>query len=555
MKGSVKKLTAVTAALVLAVSTLGSTAVFAAEEEEILLDMDAVSGTEEETNLQSEDEIPLEVTDEAADSNSEDSKAADADASDSGIVDLNSADTDAADAGTRKEQDNTELLIDSEEDEEKADASDRDSDTEKKDAAKKENAEDEKDSNLAEEDENEEAVLGDGADLLKIAEQMDADTLQTSKANRVYTVCLDPGHGGKDCGATNEDLGLREADLTHKIAYYCEQELKKYPNIKVVKTRSTITEEMYGSSGSDLIHRTEIGKENNADLFFCIHINSAEAKKANGVEVYYQNESYVPRLGILGRQAAQAAADRLEMLGLEKRFGTDGKTGVKTWVSDPEFTYPDGSTTDYLSILRNCKLRNIPSILIEHGFISNEEDCKTFFNESGLKAMGIADAKAIVAYFNTNPSVEGFYSEPDTDVEQSGSAEMYRMYNPNSGEHFYTANAAEKENLVKLGWSYEGIGWTAPAVSAAPVYRLYDANSGDHHYTMDLGEANYLIRVGWSNEGIGWYSDVTKGKALYRQYNPNAKCGSHNYTTNANEARYLVKQGWKDEGTAWYGLK
>ena len=42
-------------------------------------------------------------------------------------------------------------------------------------------------------------------------------------------------------------------------------------------------------------------------------------------------------------------------------------------------------------------------------------------------------------------------------AEEAGQ-EMYRLYNPNSGEHFYTADADEKGNLVRVGWRYEGIG-------------------------------------------------------------------------------------------------
>lgn len=132
---------------------------------------------------------------------------------------------------------------------------------------------------------------------------------------------------------------------------------------------------------------------------------------------------------------------------------------------------------------------------------------------------------------------------------------MYRVYNKNSGEHFYTASAAERDNLVKVGWKDEGIGWTAPRTSSEPVYRLYNKNSGDHHYTTSVGERNSLIRLGWKDEGIGWYSDTNEEVPLYRQYNPNAKSGSHNYTTSKAENDALVKAGWKAEGIGWYGVK
>ena len=133
--------------------------------------------------------------------------------------------------------------------------------------------------------------------------------------------------------------------------------------------------------------------------------------------------------------------------------------------------------------------------------------------------------------------------------------DMYRLYNPNSGEHFYTASANEKNHLVSVGWKYEGTGWVAPSLSATPVYRLYNKNAGDHHYTMNQKERDHLVSVGWSSEGIGWYSDDAKTIPLYRQYNPNAKAGSHNYTTNKAENDHLVKIGWKGEGVGWYALE
>ncbi|WP_288338896.1 hypothetical protein [uncultured Allobaculum sp.] len=80
---------------------------------------------------------------------------------------------------------------------------------------------------------------------------------------------------------------------------------------------------------------------------------------------------------------------------------------------------------------------------------------------------------------------------------------MYRLYNPNSGEHFYTAGTREQNYLLSVGWKDEGIGWIAPLSSQHPVYRLYNANAGDHHCTMDARERDQLIKFGWKDEGIG----------------------------------------------------
>ena len=129
---------------------------------------------------------------------------------------------------------------------------------------------------------------------------------------------------------------------------------------------------------------------------------------------------------------------------------------------------------------------------------------------------------------------------------------MYRMYNPNNGEHFYTADLSEANGLSAAGWNYEGVAWYAPE-TGSPVYRLYNPNAGDHHYTTNLAEKNTLASLGWKDEGIGWYSSKS-GTALLRLYNPNTTgAGAHHYTTDTSEKNNLISIGWKDEGIGWYG--
>lgn len=136
---------------------------------------------------------------------------------------------------------------------------------------------------------------------------------------------------------------------------------------------------------------------------------------------------------------------------------------------------------------------------------------------------------------------------------------MYRLYNPNSGEHFYTASDVEKDATVAAGWNYEGIGWHAPVTSETPVYRVYSGT--DHHYTKDAGERDALVQLGWKDEGTSFYSDDQERVPLYRQFNPNVdpnaatnNAGSHNYTTSLDEHSRLVSIGWNDEGIGWYGV-
>lgn len=130
---------------------------------------------------------------------------------------------------------------------------------------------------------------------------------------------------------------------------------------------------------------------------------------------------------------------------------------------------------------------------------------------------------------------------------------MYRVYNRNNGEHFYTKDTYEKGKLIDLGWQDEGVGWYAPTSSATPVFRLYNANAGDHHYTVDKYERDHLIRLGWQDEGVGWYSGGTI--PLHRSYNVNAKAGSHHYTTNKSETENLNNNGWAYEGISWYASR
>lgn len=134
----------------------------------------------------------------------------------------------------------------------------------------------------------------------------------------------------------------------------------------------------------------------------------------------------------------------------------------------------------------------------------------------------------------------------------ASSIPMYRLYNPNSGEHFYTKTVSERDHLRSVGWRYEGIGWQAPT-NGNPVYRLYNPNAGDHHYTLLASERDHLKKVGWRDEGISWYSP-NSGIPLYRLYNPNAKAGSHHYTPITSERDNLKKAGWRYEGIAWYAV-
>lgn len=131
---------------------------------------------------------------------------------------------------------------------------------------------------------------------------------------------------------------------------------------------------------------------------------------------------------------------------------------------------------------------------------------------------------------------------------------VYRVYNPNSGEHHFTLSKEEQDMLVSLGWKNEAIAWVSPGWSKTPVYRLYNPNAGEHHYTTNEAERDNLVHVGWRYEGIGWYSDDAQTIAIYRVYNPNAYANNHHYTRDKSERDHLISLGWRDEDIGWYSL-
>ena len=131
---------------------------------------------------------------------------------------------------------------------------------------------------------------------------------------------------------------------------------------------------------------------------------------------------------------------------------------------------------------------------------------------------------------------------------------MYRLYNPNTGEHIYTSDLGEKDYLSAIGWNFEGIGWNAPVNSDTPVYRLFNSFTSEHYYTLYEFEKDILVGLGWDDEGIEWYS-ADNGMPIYRVFNPYEDGpAAHHFTANAGERDILVGLGYIDEGIGWYGL-
>lgn len=133
-------------------------------------------------------------------------------------------------------------------------------------------------------------------------------------------------------------------------------------------------------------------------------------------------------------------------------------------------------------------------------------------------------------------------SNNENPLEKGVDGSVYRLYNPNTGDHLYTLDFNEASDISNAGWTYEGVGWVAPS-QGEPVYRLLNPNDGTHAFAPEK-EKDGLLKLGWKLEGVAFYSGGNK--PLYRMYNPNS--GAHILSADLDEHNGLTKAGWICEG-------
>lgn len=104
---------------------------------------------------------------------------------------------------------------------------------------------------------------------------------QTSSGDLgLNTIVIDPGHGGKDPGAPGKTKATAEKHIVLNISKLFGQKIKDaYPDVKVVYTRST-------DVFVELKERANIAKRNDADLFVSIHCNSNDNPRAFGASAH-----------------------------------------------------------------------------------------------------------------------------------------------------------------------------------------------------------------------------------------------------------------------------
>lgn len=239
------------------------------------------------------------------------------------------------------------------------------------------------------------------------------------------TICLDPGHGGNDSGATA--FGAKESDLTLKIAQYCKEELSKY-DVNVVMTRTTDTR-LSEEAAMDLKNRVEVAKKAGASYFISIHINSAANSAAKGAEVYYPNTSGNKNLSSNGQNLAKAIQKQLTTLGLYDRG-----IKIRNYTDGTTSSNPNSSDQDYYGVIRYAKQANVTGLIVEHCFISNKEEFDKYLGSNAkLQQLGIADARGIVSALGLqtkNADIDGLAAE-NRNVLADGTYTISTLLNSN----------------------------------------------------------------------------------------------------------------------------
>ncbi len=183
----------------------------------------------------------------------------------------------------------------------------------------------------------------------------------------VKTILIDAGHNykGRDTGAENKELDLKEEEITWQIA----DKLRDYlldMGYDVVMTRDKITDSIANTSVVESLQaRVDLGHQSLADLFISIHCN---AGGGSGTEVYCFS-----RKGYAGGLAKIVQENIVEETSLYNR-------GVKT---------------ANFFVIQNTLM---PAILIETGFIDHPKDAEILSSKSGQNAIATAIAVAVREY-------------------------------------------------------------------------------------------------------------------------------------------------------------
>lgn len=234
---------------------------------------------------------------------------------------------------------------------------------------------------------------------------------------RIGAILIDPGHGGKDPGASKvhkingKNVNVVEKDINLSVGLKLRDYLKKaYPDKNIFMTR-------YTDKFLSLAQRTEIAnsvklKANEAILYVSVHVNSNMDPKASGFEVWYLSPGY--RRQVLNAKNYAEDKTLLPILNsmMEEEYTTESILIAK-FIMDG-ISAQVGSLSTARGIKAEewfvCRNSNMPSVLVEVGFLSNAKEGALLHDDKYLQkiAFGIYNGlQAFVTHFERSRGFTG----------------------------------------------------------------------------------------------------------------------------------------------------
>ena len=219
--------------------------------------------------------------------------------------------------------------------------------------------------------------------------------------NNDFVVVLDPGHGGRDPGA--EAGGYRESSLMLELAEAVKESLIRNTDFKVVLTR---TEDKFLS----LEDRITIASQSDANLFISLHADAVIEGEASGTTVYLLSDKATDKMSAqlasrhdrseilrgvdLSGLDSQVASVLLDMARQETKPRSEAVASFILKVFKEKITELSSQPLRYaaFSVLKSP---DIPSILIEAGFMSTSSDLQNLTTKKWRREFADSLAEAI----------------------------------------------------------------------------------------------------------------------------------------------------------------